>query len=200
MAATNMLRSLFERTAAAVSLTRHEVKIMTTEKTLQSIFERSAAAVRLRPAIGQGTDTTAVRLLDGTTCDVEEGPWQLTADLDPELGGSDEHPGPGFLLRAALGTCFAQTAALWAAKLDVSIDHLEVEVEADHDARGLLGVGNTAPRFTGLRYQVTAESTAPKEDVRRVLDAAYAHSPTRDILEHAAVIERDVRIVALASQ
>lgn len=173
---------------------------MASEKPLQSIFERSAAAVTLRPAIGQGTDTTAVRLRNGTTCNVEEGPWQITAEPDPELGGSDEHPGPGFLLRAALGTCFAQTAALWAAKFGVPIDRLEVEVEADHDARGLLGVGDAAPRFTGLRYRITAESTAPKEDVRRVLDAAHAHSPIRDSLEHAFAIERDVQIEAPASQ
>lgn len=174
--------------------------MMTSEKTLQTTFERAAAAVTLRPAVGQGTDTTTVHLRNGTTCDVEEGTWQLTVAPDPELGGSDDHPGPGFFLRAALGTCFAQTAALWAAKLGVPIDRLDVEVEADHDARGLLGVDDTAPRFTGLRYRITAESTAPKADVQRVLDAAHAHSPTRDTLEHAFTIERDVQIVASAPQ
>lgn len=200
MAAANLFRSILERTAAAMTLTQHEVKGMTAEKTLQSIVERAAAAVTLRPAIGQGTDTTTVRLRSGTTCDVEEGPWRITADPDPELGGSNENPGPGFLLRAALGTCFAQTVALWAAKFGVSIDRLEVEVEADHDARGLLGVGDAAPRFTELRYRITAESAASKEDVRRVLDAAHAHSPVRGSLEHAFNIKRDVQIMAPASQ
>jgi uncharacterized OsmC-like protein len=168
---------------------------MTTEKTLQSIVERATAAVTLRAAIGQGTDTTAVRLRTGTTCDVEEGQWQIVADLDPELGGTHNHPGPGFLLRAALGTCFAQTAALWAAKLGVPINHLDVEVEASHDARGLLGVDGTAPRFTGLRYRISIESPAPEEDVQRVLDAAHAHSPVNDSLEHALTIKHDVQIV-----
>lgn len=191
MAAVNMLQSLIERLTAAATLTRKEVRA---GKTLQSIVERSAAAVTLRPAIGQLTETTTVRLRDGTTCDIEEGVWQMTADAPSELGGSDEHPGPAFLLRAALGTCFVQTAALWAAKLGVPIDHLEVEVVNDHDARGLLGVGDAAPRFRRLRYRITAESTAPEDDVRRVLDAAHAHSPTRDTLEHAFTIERDVRI------
>lgn len=196
MAAGNAHPSISERAVAAVRLAQNGIKAMATEKTLHSIVERAAAAVTLRPAIGQGTDTTTVRLRNGTTCDVEEGPWQLTADLTPELGGSDEHPGPGFLLRAALGTCFVQTAALWAAKFGVSINHLDVEVEANHDARGLLGVDGAAPRFTGLRYRITAESTAPKDDVRRVLDAARAHSPVHDSLEHAFTIERDVHIVA----
>jgi len=198
MTAENARPSISERAVAAVRLAQNGIKAMTTKNTLQSIVERAAAAVTLRPAIGQGTDTTAVRLRTGTTCDVEEGPWQIVADLDPELGGSHNHPGPGFLLRAALGTCFAQTAALWAAKLGVPIDHLNVEVEAHHDARGLLGVDGAAPRFTGLRYRITAESTAPEEDVQRVLDAARAHSPVHDSLGHALTIERDVQIVAPA--
>jgi uncharacterized OsmC-like protein len=192
--------SISERAAAAVRLAQNGIKAMATENTLQSIVERAAAAVTLRPAIGQGTDTTAVHLRTGTTCDVEEGPWQIVADLDPELGGSHRHPGPGFLLRAALGTCFAQTVALWAAKLGVPVDQLDVEVVGHHDARGLLGVDGTAPRFTGLRYRITVESPAPEDDVQRVLDAARAHSPVHDSLRHALPIERDVQIVTPSSQ
>lgn len=200
MAVEKMLRSIVKRATAAVALTQNEIQSVATGNTLQATVERAAAAVTLRPAIGRGTDTTTVRLHSGTTCEVEEGPWQIGADLDPELGGSHEHPGPGYLLRAALGACLAQTAALWAAKLEVPLDHLDVEVEADHDARGLLGVDSTAPRFTGFRYRITAESTAPEEDVVRVLDAARAHSPVHDSLEHPLTIEYDVKIVTSPSR
>ncbi|HHP7238993.1 OsmC family protein [Longibacter sp.] len=187
--------SISERAAAAVRLAQNGIKAMTSENTLQSIVERATAAVTLRPAIGQGTDTTTVCLRDGVMCDVEEGPWEIAADLDPQLGGSQKHPGPGFLLRAAMGTCFAQTAALWAAKLGVPLDRVDVEVDAHHDARGLLGVDGTDPRFTRLRYRITIESPAPEEDVQRVLDAARAHSPVHDSLGHALTIERDVQVV-----
>jgi len=193
MAVAKMLRSIVERTAAAVTLTRGDVRA---GKTLQSVFERSAAAVTLMPSVGQGTDTTTVRLREGTTCDVEEGSWQFVSDAEPELGGSEEHPDPGFYLRAALGTCFVQTAVLWAAHYSVPLTRLDVEVEADHDARGLLGVENRGARFTGLRYRITVESPAPAEDVQRVLDATYAHSPVHDSLQHAFTIEREEEIVA----
>ncbi len=113
---------------------------MADARELQSIFERTAEAVALKPAVGQGTAAATTRLRDGMTCDIEEGQWQTTADVGPELGGSNGGPGAGFLLRAA-----------------------------------------------------------PEEDVRRVLDAAHAHSMTRDTLEHACTVERDVRITALAA-
>ncbi|PEN12215.1 hypothetical protein CRI94_14340 [Longibacter salinarum] len=199
MAADDRHPSISERAAAAVRLAQNGIKAMTTEKTLQTIVERATAAVTLRPALGQGTDTTVVHLRAGPTCEVEGGSWKIVTDLTPELGGSDNHPGPGVLFRAALGSCFAHTAALWAAKLGVPIDHLDVAVEAHHDARGLLGVDGTAPRFTGLRYQISVESPAPEEDVQRVLDAAHAHSPVNDSLEHALTIEHDVQIVTPGS-
>lgn len=195
MADANLLQSILERVAAVARLTRREVRV---GKTLETTFERSAAAVTLMPSVGQGTDTTTVRLRDGTMCEVEEGPWQTTADADEQLGGSDDHPDPSFFLRAAIGTCFAQTAALWAAKFDVPLARLVVDVEADHDARGLLGVGERASRFTGLRCRITVESPAPEEEVQRVLDAAHEHSPVRGSLEHAFTIERDEQIVPSA--
>ena len=105
---TNVLQFIRDRASAAVTLTRGEVR---NGKTLQSIFERSAAAVTLMPSVGQGTDTTTVRLQGETMCEVEEGSWQVTAAADPKLGGSDGHPDPGFFLRAAIGICFVQTAA-----------------------------------------------------------------------------------------
>lgn len=191
----HLLRSLVKRTSAAMTLTQNEIKRMGTEKTLSAIVERATAALTLRPAIGQGTDTTSVRLCSGTTCEVKEDGWQMVADLDPELGGSHDHPGPGFLLRAAMGTCFAQTAVLWAAKLDVPIDHLDVEVEAYHDARGLLGVDGADPKFSKLRYHIVIESPASEEDVHRVYEAARAHSPVQNCLEHTDRIEHHVQIL-----
>lgn len=131
MAAKTLLQSILERASAAVRLTQNEIKVMATKNTPQTTVERASAAVPLKPGIGQRTDTTTVRLRSGTTCDIEEGAVQIASDLRPELGGRSDMPGPSLLLRVALGACFAQTAALWAAKLGVPIDHLEVEVETD---------------------------------------------------------------------
>ena len=186
-----MFEGIRKRTAAAASLTRKEIR---NGKSLASIFERSAAALTLMPSVGRGTDSTTVRLTGRTKCEVDEGPWQFSADAGPEVGGTPNRPDPGSLLRAALGTCFVQTAALWAAKRDVSLDRLEVAVETDHDARGLFGVDDAAPRFTEIRYRITAESSAPKKELLNVLNAARAHSPVHDSLEHAFRVKQEVRI------
>src|SRR5688500_167166 len=84
-------------------------------------FERNAKALALRPAFGQGTAVTKVRLVDGLACEIEEGPWKLTADMSEKSGGKNSAPNPGIFGRAALGSCLAMGYAQWAARLGVPI-------------------------------------------------------------------------------
>jgi hypothetical protein len=48
---------------------------------LKTVLERNAQALQLRPAIGKGTGRTRVRLREGMTCEIEDGPWRLTAGV-----------------------------------------------------------------------------------------------------------------------
>ena len=48
---------------------------------MRRAFERNARIVTTRPAVAQKTYVTRVHIRDGLTCDIEEGPWTLTADL-----------------------------------------------------------------------------------------------------------------------
>lgn len=172
---------------------------MATPETIREAFERSARAVTLRPSVGRYTTVTKVRLRDGTTCDVEHGDWRFTCDVGPSQGGNDAGPGPGILQRAALGSCLAIGYSLWAAQLQVPIEHLEVEVEADVDARGMYGVADVPPGYAALRYRVTVQSPASEEDVRRVLDAADTHSPVLDDFRRPLAVEREVQISTTTS-
>jgi uncharacterized OsmC-like protein len=169
---------------------------MSDVESIRTAFERNAKALALRPSIGQGTHVTKVRLRDGLACEIEDGAWKLTADLDRGSGGNDAGPDPGVFGRAALGSCLAIGYALWAAKLQVPLSSIEVEVHADYDARGMYAVDDRSAGWTDLRYTVSVASTAPEADVMRVLDEADAHSPLRDDFSRAFTIEREVRISA----
>ncbi len=65
--------------------------------------------------------------------------------MSQTAGGTSVGPSPGVLGRGALGSCLAIGCAMWAARLGVPIDALEVEVEADYDSRGELGVSDVGP-------------------------------------------------------
>ena len=167
---------------------------MTDSAHIKKSFERSVKALSLRPSIGQGTAITNVRVRDGLTCDIEDGDWKMTVDMDKGSGGEAAGPDPGVFGRAALGSCLAIGYSLWAAKLDVPISAVEVEVHADYDARGMYGVADLPAGWAGLRYTVRVKSTAPEADVLRVLDEADAHSPLLDDFSRALKIDRQVQV------
>ena len=95
-------------------------------------------------------------------------------------GGTNAGPNPGVLGRAALGSCLALGYGMWAARLDVPITALEVEIHADYDVRGELGVDDgVRPGYSAIRYVVRVSSPAPEADVRRVIDTADRYSSWR---------------------
>jgi uncharacterized OsmC-like protein len=165
---------------------------------IRAILERNVKAVALRPGVGQNTARTKVRLKPGLECEVTEGPWALTIAMGEKSGGTGAGPNPGILGRGALGTCLALGYAMWAIRLGVQIDALEVEVEADYDSRGELGISDDVPPgYTQVRYIVTVTSPAPEEEVRRLIDTADRYSPYRDVFARAHDVRRELRISAL---
>ena len=170
---------------------------MDSTDTLKSALERNAKALALRPSLGQGTAKTRVRLKPGLECEVTEGAWTLTVGMGEKSGGNNAGPNPGILGRGALGTCLAVGYAMWAARLDVPIDTLDVEVQADYDSRGELGVSDeVTPGYSQIRYVVSIASPAPESAVLRVLDTADKYSPYLDVFRRALDVKRDVHYTA----
>lgn len=162
-------------------------------------FERNARAMELRPAVGQGTARTRVRLVEGLRCEVTDGPWQLTVDMGEKSGGSGAGPNPGVLGRAALGSCMAICYALWAARRELPVASLEVEVEADYDSRGYHGVGGVEPGYVEVRYIVHIASPAPENEVLRFLDEADQYSDFLAVFARPQRVRREVRYTRTAS-
>ncbi len=86
---------------------------------------------------------------------------------------------------------------MWAARLGVPVESLEVEVQPDFDARCELGVADEIPPgYLAMRYIVTVESSAAEADVMRVLDTADTYSSRRDDITRPVPLTREVRLTA----
>ena len=97
--------------------------------------------------------------------------------MPAKVGGDETAPTPGVLGRGALASCLTIGIAVWAARLGVPIDALEVEVQADFDARGELGMGGVAPGYSEVRYVVAIDSPAPEQRAGRAGRAGRAPQP-----------------------
>lgn len=103
---------------------------------------------------------------------------------EPEiLGGVDGAPNPVEVLMSALCGCVTAGIATNAELFGVPLDAVEIEMEADLDARGMLGHDKSVRNgVTDIRYTVTIQSPAPEATVRKCKETIDRKSPIRDTL------------------
>lgn len=169
---------------------------MSSAATIKDALERNVKVLSARPAVGQGTAVTKVTLQPGLACDVEDGPWKFSVGMTDKYGGQNNAPNPGVYGRAALGSCLAIGYGMWAARLGIDVRSLTVEIRANYDVRGELGVDDTVrPGYGSMVYIVTVDTDAPDADVHRWLDTADRHSSWLDDLRNPVPVSREVHIV-----
>jgi uncharacterized OsmC-like protein len=161
---------------------------------IREIAERHVRLLSARPERGRLSCATRARLVDGLRCEIEEGPWRLVADMPAKVGGDESAPTPGVLGRGALAGCLTIGIAAWAARLGVPLDTVAVEVQADFDARGELGIGDVPPGYTEVRYVVSIDSPAPRCELDRLLAMVERHSPYLDVFGRAIALKRALRV------
>lgn len=162
---------------------------------LKIALERTTRALTLKPSLGRSTGVSTTRVTNGLTCSIEEGDWKLVTDMPASVGGAAKGPTPGVLGRAALGSCIAMGYIMKAALKNIRINLLEVVIEADYDDGAMFGVSDADPGYSQVRYIVTIESNASKEDILAMMDEADKHSPYLDVFRRAQDCVREVRIV-----
>ena len=163
--------------------------------TIKRAVDRAAQAITLRASLGQGTASTKATLREGLSCDVEEGAFRFVVGMHEGYGGVNEGPNPGVVGRAALASCLAIGIGMWAARMEVPLDALEVVVEADYDARGELGVSpDVAPGYSAMRYDIRVKSPAPEAQVRAMLETAVRTSSFVDNFARALPVSGEVHV------
>lgn len=161
---------------------------------IKNAWQRMYDVVKSRPAIGEKTVTTKIRLLEDTTCEIVHKDWKVKVDIGTAEGGNNAGPGPGLLQRGALGSCLIIGYIQHAAVLGVPIKNIEVDVEADQDISGRLGLNNSPSGTKGLRYKVSVESPADEEEILKVIERADEFSPLLDDFRRAVPVNREIEI------
>lgn len=168
---------------------------MKEQEEIKNKFIRSQKALTLKPLLGMGTGVSKTRIINGLTCETREGDWVFKTDMPKQVGGSATGSSPGALGRAALGSCLAIGFMLWASKLDIAIDRLEVEVQADYDDGALFGTSDNYPGYLEVRYLVRVESPASREDIEHLIGVGEKHSPYLDVFSRAQSCIRQLEYI-----
>lgn len=170
---------------------------MSSAKKIKTAINRSIKTLSLKPSLGLGTGISKARITNGLTCEITEGNWKFTADMPESVGGNAVGPTPGVYGRAALGSCLAIGYMMDAAKKNIPVDALQVEVQADYDDGALFDTTtDVPPGYLEVRYTATIESDAPEEDILQMIEESDRHSPYLDVFSRSQKCVRQVHIVS----
>ena len=170
---------------------------MLSQEKIKEAVARSTKALSLKPSLGLGTGISKTRITDGLTCEITEGNHTLVADMPEAAGGNVAGPTPGVYGRAALGSCLAIGYMMYASKMNIPVDALEVEIQADYNDGALFGTTTNVPAgYSEVRYTITVESDASEEELLQMFNEADSHSPYLDVFSRGQKCVRMVNIIS----
>lgn len=151
-----------------------------------------------KPAAAKKANTTATAVWrDGLSCEVA-GPAAEHAitDMPEPMGGNGRGANPGWLLRAGIASCAATAIAMRAALQGIALKNLEVKVDSDSDARGLVGIPDVPTSLGNLRMSIRIGADGIDEARLRELAAwGEANSPVSCTLRNRPPVALDVTVV-----
>lgn len=163
---------------------------------IKGSIESAIAYLTDHPDEVRYTDSVATATLgDDLRVAVEGGHGTIVTDMPKGVGGVAEHASPGWLLRAAVASCVATVIGMEAARADVSLSELVVEVDSESDDRGILRMADdvpVGPMSTSVRVHIAgaADAVLLEEIARR----GAAHCPVCDALKRTVPVEVDVKV------
>lgn len=171
------------------------MRLPTKTEITKSALLRARHTVTLRPERGQRTYRSVATISDGTACCVTEGSQSFTMDVPPSVGGTDAGPSPSVILRAAVSSCVAIGIKQWAALHEIDVKSLDVVLDMQVDARGQLGVSESAaPGFENVNIAIELETNHPAEAVEAMVSEALRYSPLIDILKRPQTLDAIVKV------
>jgi uncharacterized OsmC-like protein len=107
------------------------------------------------------------------------------------VGGDGDVPCSGDLLIGALAACQETTIRMVAANMGIELESLEIEVEADWDARGTLAMGAYPIGLTAIRCRTTARVAGDVHGERadRLLRSAEKYCVVLNTLRSGVPVE-----------
>ncbi|WP_214319520.1 OsmC family protein [Nonomuraea sediminis] len=123
--------------------------------------------------------------------------FQILSDSGPDFAGYDLGPGSPELQAGVLGSCVTHIFLIKAAELDVPLDSLAVDVQAEYDPRAQAPDNTDIPVYPqNFRYEVQISSPASDEDLARLHAEVERVCPILNLIRHPQNIKGTVSRVA----
>jgi uncharacterized OsmC-like protein len=122
--------------------------------------------------------------------------FSLAFDEPPSVAGSDTAPGPHEVVLACYGACLIVSYALNAARLNIPLEDVRVEVEGHVDIPGFLGVAGLPtlqdlPGYKNIVARMYVKSDAEPAVLEQLHQQTVAFSPVGLTLSRPVQVENE---------
>lgn len=124
-------------------------------------------------------------LVTGTATEVsvQAGAHSYTIDEPAGLGGTDKGANPVEHLLGALGACQVITFQVWADKLGIAVDGVDIALTGELDLRGFFGIDpDVRPGFSSIEVAVQITGPETQERYEELVETVERHCPVLDSL------------------
>lgn len=114
-------------------------------------------------------------------------------DEPRQLMGNNHGPNPQELLLSGLGACIMVAFVAGATAQGIQIEELRIDLDADLDLRGFLGIGSNSPvGFLEIRYTIHVTADATVEQLADLHGKAVAHSPNAQTIVNPVALTGEI--------
>lgn len=142
-------------------------------------------AVTADPANAQAQFRAHATAIDGPASSIRVNKHSFDQDEPEGFGGADAAPGPVDYALAGLASCQIVVYKYWAAKENVRLDSLKVDVEGDFDFRTMFGFdGGGRPGLSDVRVKVTISGPESEDTYAALQKQVDEHCPVLDLVSN----------------
>lgn len=142
------------------------------------LVEETVKAIKVNPEMAMTEWSSRIKWIDGVQNKIfiREFPALLVDEPNP-LGGTDTAPNPVEYLLGALGSCFAITFEVFASQQGITLESVEVNVDAKLNAAVFLGLEEGDGGVLNPIVRLHAKANAPAEKIQEIAQMALLKSP-----------------------
>ncbi len=168
---------------------------MSQQSVKQAVLE-TVAAVEADADAGKVQYRAQTRWEEDVRCTARVRDFEpMVIDEPAAFGGGDSAMSPADVVLVALGTCQEIMYAALASTMDIQLDECKVEVTADLDLKGLMGLdADVPPGLLAMDYKVHLKSPASDEALKELVDVVERQCPLLDTITREVKVTGQVRI------
>ncbi|MGM8365986.1 OsmC family protein [Virgibacillus sp. W0181] len=115
--------------------------------------------------------------------------FSFIVDEPEQLLGENKHPTPQEYLLGGMGACMMVGFSVGASVMGITLEKLEIDMDAGLDLRGFLEVDPNAPiAFKDVKYKIRVKGDGTKEQYEKIHQTVIKTSPNRATIENAIPI------------